>query len=160
MIILFKFFRRTEAASLYLNIFFLLTLAGCSSSKIDRRDPDSLISVNNIKANLSFLASDELEGREAATRGEKLAALFIASELQKYGVKPFYQNYLQDYELVSARTDSLSFVRIISEDDTITLNNYKNFTSGRKNSESAEGKYKLVFAGYGISAPEFDYNDF
>jgi|SRR5690554_3182044 len=160
MIILFKFFRRTEAASLYLNIFFLLTLAGCSSSKIDRRDPDSLISVNNIKANLSFLASDELEGREAATRSEKIAALFIASELKKYGVKPLYSDYLQAYELASTKTDSFSIVQLISKNDTITLNNFENFIPGRKNSKSTEGKYKLVFAGYGISAPEFNYNDY
>ena len=42
-----------------------------------------------IRSNLEVLASDLFEGRETATKGEQLAALFISKELTKYGVKPF-----------------------------------------------------------------------
>ncbi len=42
-----------------------------------------------LQSNLEVLASDLFEGRETATRGEQLAALFISGELTKYVVKPF-----------------------------------------------------------------------
>jgi Peptidase family M28 len=50
-----------------------------------------------LEANLKYIASDELEGRRTASKGEQLAAAFIAKELSSYGVKPapgqadFYQ---------------------------------------------------------------------
>ena len=55
-----------------------------------------------LKSNLEFLASDELEGREATTRGEKIAALFLSEELEKYGVLPYGDNggYYQDFNMV------------------------------------------------------------
>jgi Peptidase family M28 len=52
---------------------------------------------HELEANLKYIASDELEGRRTASKGEQLAAAFIAKELISYGVKPapgqtdFYQ---------------------------------------------------------------------
>ena len=42
-----------------------------------------------IRTNLEFLASDDLEGRESTTKGETISSLYIARELERYGVKPF-----------------------------------------------------------------------
>jgi hypothetical protein len=157
---------RTSAATVtrYFHLAAIITISllnGCSSSFNDQFSPQNLISANSIKANLEFLASDELEGREAATRGEKLAALFISSELKKYGLKPFYGDYLQGYELNSVSADSESVVDILNiNEDKITLNYLDDFIADRRSSISAAGKYKLVFAGFGITAPEFNYNDY
>ncbi len=41
-----------------------------------------------VEANLKYIASDELEGRRTASKGEQLAAAFITKELLSYGVKP------------------------------------------------------------------------
>ena len=41
-----------------------------------------------IKAQLGFLSSDWMEGREAGEKGEYMAADYIASMLQSYGIKP------------------------------------------------------------------------
>ncbi len=49
---------------------------------------DDSTSIVYLKSNLEYLASDELEGREASTQGEKLASVFIANKLKEYGVKP------------------------------------------------------------------------
>ena len=46
------------------------------------------ITEDAIKAQLGFLSSDWMEGREAGEKGEYLAADYIASMLQSYGIKP------------------------------------------------------------------------
>jgi len=140
--------------------FFLLK--GCSSSfNNSQHSPETLITTNSIKANLEFLASDELEGREATTRGEKLAAMFISSELKKYSVKPFYDDYLQEYDLNSISADTESKVEFFNSiGDKTTLNYFGDFIADRRYSVTTKGNYKLVFAGFGITAPEFNYNDY
>src|SRR5690606_23940902 len=67
--------------------FAALIIAGCAST--NNISQDEFFNLPVLKSNLEFLASDELEGREAATHGAKVASKFIASELQKYGVEPF-----------------------------------------------------------------------
>jgi len=149
----------------YFHLLILITffiLKGCSSSfNNSHYSPESIITTNSIKANLEFLASDELEGREATTRGEKLAALFISSELKKYDVKPFYDDYLQEYDLNSISVDPESKVEIFnSNKDKTTLNCFDDFIADRRSSVTTNGKFKLVFAGFGITAPEFSYDDY
>jgi len=61
----------------------------------------SSITASDLKAHLTFLASDELEGRETSFRGQKVAAQYIAAVFQKLGLKPVGDNgsYFQQFEL-------------------------------------------------------------
>src|SRR5262245_46627239 len=63
----------------------LLPGAGRSSG-----DPASLgtIRAADLRAHVEFLASDELEGREAGTEAEAVAAAYLASRLHSFGLKP------------------------------------------------------------------------
>jgi hypothetical protein len=56
---------------------------------------------------VSFLASDELEGRDTAARGYDVAARFCASVLQRYGAKPAGDGgtYFQDFDVVRSEPD-------------------------------------------------------
>lgn len=140
----------------------LLIFAGCYSSTSIKEE--AAVSKINLKANLEFLADDLLEGREAAERGEKLAALFLATELKKYGVKPYGDDgtYFQKIRLTKTNVDTSSSLEITNEsgqaakrlkyiDDFIRASRAVNFSSNN---------LEVVFAGYGITAPEFNYNDY
>lgn len=72
------------------------------------------ISPNDLRAHLNFLASDELEGRETTYRGQKIAALYIASVFQRLGLKPAGHDgsFFQDFPLTVVKP---------SEQTTITL---------------------------------------
>ena len=48
-----------------------------------------------VRADMNFLASDAMQGRGSATRDELLAATYIASQLQQYGIQPVNGSYLQ-----------------------------------------------------------------
>jgi len=49
---------------------------------------DENVVLQNLKVDVVYLASDLLEGRETGTKGEKLAAQYIATRFQKLGLKP------------------------------------------------------------------------
>ncbi len=144
---------------LLVNFLLIFIINSCSSSLND--NPDDIILITDIRSNLEYLASDELEGREAATRGEKLAAEFLASELKAYGVKPYYNDYLQEYDLYSISADPDSKLDLLyNGGDKITLNYFTDFIADRRTTVTTNGRFNLVFAGYGICAPEFNYDDY
>lgn len=124
-------------------------------------------SIKYLKSNLEFLASDELEGREATTRGEKIASLFIAQELNKYGIKPFGDNesYFQNFKMVLISNDedrsNLTLLTKNGEKEIIKLNqDFVLDKSPLPNEIYSDKKYKVVFAGYGVESEEEDYSDY
>ncbi|MBL7996750.1 M20/M25/M40 family metallo-hydrolase [bacterium] len=135
-------------------------------------DKNPLININTIRANLQFLASDELEGREAGTRGEKLAAMYIASQLRQYGVKPFaYSNrregadslsYFMEFESTKISILPASYIMVydsLSKIETpMTYGQY--FVNFHDQLVNCNIQAPVVFAGFGITAPEYNYDDY
>jgi len=125
---------------------------------------DDLININSLKANMEFLSSDELEGREAGMKGEKVASQFIASELKKYGVDPFI-NETQFFQNINLRvirfSDQSSFSLINEQGKKILEFEYEdNFTGSTRYYDQLDTTAKLVFVGYGITADEYNYDDY
>lgn len=118
-----------------------------------------------IRAHMSFLADDLLEGREPGTRGYQLAARYVASQLESMGLSPAGDDGTY-YQAVPLRRASLeetdSSLAIVDGEggsaelrfgDDYVLSPF--FETGVRETRGA-----LVFAGYGISAPELGWNDF
>ncbi len=133
-------------------IFFMLSISGCSSSSM----------VDNLRGEITILASDSLEGRRTGTPGEHKAANFIASEFGRYGFRPAGENgtYFQPFEFVSSVTlGNNNHFGISSEGITIDFaldKDYRPFGFSADTSITA----LLAFAGYGISAPDIKYDDY
>ena len=70
--------------------------------KVRRVPPPPKVCVDCIRAHENFLASDALQGRGSATHDELVAATYLASELEQYGVAPLGDDggYLQRVALV------------------------------------------------------------
>ncbi len=115
------------------------------------------IDVNNLKKNLTVLASDEYEGRETGQAGQKKAANYIVSQYKETGVNPYNKDqYYQNFILEEKRPNTIS---ISIEEKEYTLNkDFYNFSGDvhidKKNIKSKE----IVFLGYGIE--EKNYNDY
>lgn len=120
----------------------------------------------NIKANLEVLASDEFEGREATTRGEKIASVFIASELEKYGVKPYGDNgtYFQNFDLLSSGYEIDSKIALLDNSgavsDFLLGDDFIKLSRGFADSSFAKQSTGIVFAGYGLTQKEYNYDDY
>lgn len=151
-------------------LYFLLLgilLGGCAETHSDRGTNSrytSPISIENLKINMEFLASDELEGRDTATRGEELAALYLKSEMKKYGIGFYAEigDYYQQMTLIKTSFDENSTITVLDADDKkiAELEYLTDFVGSSRAYPSMDTVANLVFAGYGITAEEYNYNDY
>jgi len=112
---------------------------------------------------MRFLSSDLLEGRAPATRGGRIAAEYIASQLRLFGVEPGAANgsYFQEFPIDVVGADRSSLTTTASGRATSRLRYPEDVvvwagSAGTRSQASGE----LVFVGYGTTAPEFRWDDF
>ena len=122
-----------------------------------------LIQPDDLKAGLFFLASDDLAGRSMSSIGDRVAADYIAAEFMRLGLKPVGDNgtYFQSMDVNTAevdRTETKLTAKIAGVDHGFIYN--EDFHWSRQSLHPMTGCGAVVFAGYGIDAPEYGYNDF
>jgi hypothetical protein len=121
------------------------------------------ISGLNIKKHLEILANDSLEGRSVGTIGGNLAAKYISEQYSEYGLNkiPSEDSYYQNIPMHGSLPLSASELTLIAGDDTSYLNYSKDYFLYRSGQQTyLPTPIPLVFVGYGIVAPEYDYNDY
>ena len=143
--------------------FILLAITITLSAQIKNKNQTIKISAENIQSHLNFLASDLCEGRAPGTKGGTLAAKYIANEFSKIGLKPVFKDssYLQYVPMHGSFPLPSSKLILYSESGKKTLklnSDYLMFNSGQQTFTPLP--LPLVFVGYGIIAPEYDYNDY
>ena len=116
-----------------------------------------------IKTHLEYLASDLCQGRAVGSPGEERAAIYIQKELSKYKTKPAgdYNTYFQQVPMHASIPLPETELKLYfgSTEYSLTLNkDYLLYKSGA--STFLPTPIPMVFVGYGIIAPEFDYNDY
>ena len=127
-----------------------------------RSRSNAAITAEEIRVHIRFLASDELEGREAGTEGAERAAQYIASAFRAYGLKPvgdegtFEQRFSFVARVVPGPNNRLRMETREGRRDFVFRREFVPlaFSSGG----ALEGE--VVFAGYGISAPELGWDDY
>jgi TonB family protein len=122
------------------------------------------IDPQKIRAHVKYLASDALEGRGTGQKGGELAAEYIAAEFKKYGLQPGSDagTYFQSVPMVSMKTlPDTSFTLIPPNGQPVALRNLDDFvTSNESQTELADFDAPIVFVGYGITAPEYQWDDY
>jgi len=122
-----------------------------------------LIQSSDLQADIAFLASDDLKGRNAGSPEDRIATDYIASEFMRLGLQPVGDagTYFQNLQIDTARLDAAhtTFSATIGGvEHTYTLN--RDFRWSRQSLHPASACGGIVFAGYGIAAPEYGYDDF
>lgn len=124
------------------------------------------IQAEDMKAILTFLASDELEGRETGERGQEVAAAYLASQYRKYGLQPTpgLGDFSQAFQVVRTRFGKENYLSVHSERGQAafrrTFEIGKDFLPFSRPRQSLQITAPVVFAGYGIQAPEYKYDDY
>jgi Zn-dependent M28 family amino/carboxypeptidase len=117
-----------------------------------------------IRAHVKFLSSDLLEGRGTGQRGGDIAADYIATQFALYGLKPAGDQgtYFQNVPMVAVKTlEGTSFNFVAPDVGVMTLKNLEDFvTSNESQTEAAFIDAPIVFVGYGIRAPEYNWDDY
>jgi len=122
------------------------------------------IDAHRIAEHVRFLANDLLEGRGTGTRGGDIAANYIASQFALYGLKPAGDNggYLQKVEFVGVKTlPGTSASLLPAHGSAMDLKLAEDYVAGNQmQTDSVDIDAPIVFVGYGIEAPEYNWNDF
>jgi hypothetical protein len=131
----------------------------------DRADQAmSSITAAAIRGDMRFLADDALEGRGTATRGHELAAKYMATRFEGMGLQPAGDNnsYFQSVPVRSLRTDvNKSSLAITKNGSPLSLTSHTDFIiepDPARPDVSIDAP--VVFAGFGITAPDQQYDDY
>ena len=117
----------------------------------------------DIKKHIWYLADDKLLGRKPGTPGYQAAVDYVIDNYKKMGVKPAGENgtYLQTVRLRTARTADANMQLSDMRNVVTPLTLGKEFTVyPNPKDASAAVQAPLVFAGYGITAPDLGYDDY
>ena len=125
---------------------------------------DASISESRLRAHIKFLSDDLLEGRGPGTRGDDLAMTYIQSQFQALGLEPAAGSgqWIQPVPLVGVTTKPPKQIVFDTPNGPLQLKKYDDYimTSGQPNQAAGFAHVDLVFVGYGMQAPEFDWDDF
>ena len=129
------------------------------------REAAAGIDPEKIRAHVRFLAHDLLEGRGPGTRGGQLAAEYIATQFALAGAQPAGDNgtYFQNVPFLAVHTDvdKTSFTFVPASGAPIELKYGEDYlTKNQTGAATADLNAPIVFVGYGIDAPEYQWNDF
>ncbi|TFV93286.1 M28 family peptidase [Algoriphagus kandeliae] len=143
-----------------INLIILVSLvawAACSPEKPYQ------FQVSDLEPLIDSLSSDYFEGRMPFSEGEKKTIDFLVHEFESYGLEPGNgDSYIQDVPLVSIFTEAAPTMEIKSSNGSMTLEGLKDYVlwTQRTDSEVSFEDAELVFAGFGIVAPEYGWDDY
>src|ERR1041385_6614222 len=121
------------------------------------------IQAEDMKEWLTYLSSDELEGRNTFSEGLGLAAAYIAEHLHAWGVKPGGDNgsYFQRVKVLGIKSDNHSTLTVEVNGQKRTFKDGEGISFpkdvGGKRSFTAD---QVEFLGYGLDAPLANHNDY
>ncbi|HVQ47317.1 MAG TPA: M20/M25/M40 family metallo-hydrolase [Gemmatimonadales bacterium] len=113
-----------------------------------------------LRAHLEFLADDALEGRRPGTRGGELAAKYIAAQFQRLGLEPAGDSgtYYQRVPIITLTPNPTVRIAGPASGDLTYRKDYVLWSM--RNDSLVSLKSDLVFVGYGIVAPEYQWDDY
>jgi len=152
--------------SFVLSIFFVTAVYGQPSVSIspEAQQAAKEITRSSLEAPVRFLADDLLEGRGPSSRGDRLGRLYLAAELQQLGFTPAAPDgtWEQPFDIVGITSTVPKAWTFQRGGKRLPLQWWNEFitTSGLQSATASVKEAEVVFVGYGIDAPEFQWDDF
>ena len=123
---------------------------------------DDITTIENLHLITESLSSDDMQGRNPGTEGAQLAKNYISNKFSETNLKTFGNSYFHEVPAVSSNVLDSSFFTISFRDKDRKLNYGSEvvFWSKRNLKNQRINSSDLVFVGYGIVAPEYNWNDY
>ncbi|AKQ44843.1 peptidase M28 [Rufibacter radiotolerans] len=146
-------------------------LAGCQSSGTKETTTTTTtttstgadsVTLESYRTYVTALAADDMEGRQPFTAGEKKTLAYLEKEAKALGLEPGNgDSFLQEVPMVEI-TSSAAPTMTVKGKQTMTLKGLEDYVLwARRPEENTTIKdAELVFAGFGIVAPEYKWNDY
>src|SRR6266446_7443730 len=140
------------------------TLAQMKGKTSAAEAPLPMVDKEKIRAHVKYLSSDELEGRGTGQRGGDMAADYIGKKFASYGLKAAGENgtFFQEGPMVGVKTlPDTTFKFVEASGKSFEAKNLDDFvTNNESQTETADIDAPIVFVGYGITAPEYHWDDY
>jgi len=124
------------------------------------------INEDRLHGNLRFLADDLLEGRGPGSKGDSIAQLYLESQFKRMGLQPIasMNSYRQKFPMLGLTSNSAKTWSIGPAGGAAKVNFefFKDYiaVAGRPKAKIELRDSEIVFVGYGIQAPEYQWDDF
>ncbi len=143
----------------------LLILVLCISCENDKKASTNIVEVNQTTMgnHIERLASDEFLGRKPFTEGEVKTVNYLKDEFEKLGLLPGNgDSFFQDVPMVEITGTPSENMVISGKNGSFNFESLKDFvaTTNKAEANISLENSELVFAGYGIVAPEYGWNDY
>jgi Zn-dependent M28 family amino/carboxypeptidase len=122
-----------------------------------------MIQRSDMEPHIIKLSSDEFMGRLPFTEGEQLTVNYLAAQFEALGLEPGnVDSYFQEVPLVSVTTFPSEKMDIQLGNKKMSIQGLEDFViwTQRTEEEIAIKDAEIIFAGYGIVAPEYNWNDY
>jgi len=145
--------------------FCLLLLTACSQKKQAVQQEEGVASFNadSLKKDIAVLASDSFMGRKPFTEGETKTIDYLQKQFASIGLEPGNGNsYVQAVPMVNIQATAAPEMLVKSAKGNFTLKAYDDYIMWTDKTDSVINlnNNELVFAGYGVVAPEYNWNDY
>jgi Zn-dependent M28 family amino/carboxypeptidase len=151
----------------FVSFFLLLSLiASCNNDQtaaVDPQDGLAAFSADTLAKHIETLASDEFEGRKPFTAGEDKTINYLRQQFIIAGLEPGNgDSYLQEVPMVRISTRAANKMQVESSKGKFNLEGFDDYVIWTDKTDTAVSlsNADLVFAGYGVVAPEYNWNDY
>ncbi len=140
-----------------------LILFSCKPDGFNPNDGLDAFTVEGLEKHLKTLASDEFMGRLPFSEGERKTLAYLESQFRNIGLEPGNgSSFLQEVPMVEITAAPAPTMSVQSSKGNFTLEGHKDYViwTERTDEQIELDNEDLVFAGYGIVAPEYSWDDF
>ena len=143
----------------------LLVLVACSNDKagVDDADGLSAFSTDSLAKHIATLSSDDFAGRKPFSEGETKTINYLKEQFAAAGLEPGNgDSYFQEVPMVKITTKASDAMQVQSAKGSFSLKGFDDYViwTDRTDSAISLNNDELVFAGYGVVAPEYNWNDY
>jgi len=134
-----------------------------NSQTVGREDVVDAFRADRFKQHVAILASDSFIGRKPFTKGESLTIDFLERQFKQMGLEPGNSNsYLQAVPMVNIQATAAPHMQVQSLKGNLTLKAFDDYIiwTDKTDEHISLDNSELVFAGYGVVAPEYQWNDY
>lgn len=149
--------------SLFITAVFLIASCNNDQTVSDPQDGLSAFSADSLGMHIAKLSSDEFTGRKPFSEGETKTINYLKDQFAAVGLEPGNgDSYFQEVPMVRITTQAASGMQVESPKGKFELNGFDDYVIWTDKTDTAISlnNAELVFAGYGVVAPEYNWNDY
>ncbi len=140
-----------------------LLIAACNTNSKDDDDGLAAFSEDSLSKHIATIAADDFMGRKPFTAAEIKTINYISDQFKSIGLEPGNGNsYFQDVPMVNITTKAAPSMQVSGARGDFELKGLEDYViwTDKTDTSISFDKNEVVFAGYGVVAPEYNWNDY